>query len=186
MPVPLASEEAGQGPPILLLHGLGRNAADLCRLADRLTPHARVVRADLRGHGRSPDGTWTTAAATEDLVALIDRLALDRPAVVGHSLGGMLAAVLAARPGLLRAAVNLDGHGGRAAEQFPDLPPDRVAEQLAERRRQGLAQLPAAPLSPAELAAARSALRTTSGGDADHLLAVLDRSVDAAGCFRPG
>jgi 3-oxoadipate enol-lactonase len=64
-----------------------------------LTEQFRVVRYDTRGHGRSPvpDGDYTIDDLTDDVVALLDRLGVDRVHVAGLSIGGMTALRLAAR-----------------------------------------------------------------------------------------
>ncbi len=87
------------GAPALLLHGGANSAATWDRLAARLVSAGhRVLAADLRGHGTS---SWTSgyplAGYREDIAGLLDALALDRVALVGHSLGAYVAAVLAQR-----------------------------------------------------------------------------------------
>jgi 3-oxoadipate enol-lactonase len=96
---PVAWREAGDGPLVLLLHGLGgsRTAWDpmLVALADRY----RCVAWDAPGYGASPPacGAVTFDALADAAAGLLD--VLDRPAaaVVGHSLGGMVAQHLALR-----------------------------------------------------------------------------------------
>ena len=71
----------------------------------------RVVSVDLRGHGQSgkPQQSYTLAAFADDLAWICNELGLDRPVIVGHSMGGAIALELAAR-GLewLRGIVLLD------------------------------------------------------------------------------
>ncbi|GIF05852.1 alpha/beta fold hydrolase [Actinoplanes siamensis] len=100
----------GDRPPLLLLHGAGGNLAQMTTLARELRPHHRVVTLDLRGHGRSADGPWSWDAALGDLAAVCVKLELERPAVVGHSLGGMLAALWGERHPESRGVVSLDGN----------------------------------------------------------------------------
>src|SRR5919199_2327201 len=86
----------GSGPPVLCLHGLfgaGRNWGGGARaLADRF----EVVLPDLRNHGASP---WSDEvgypALAADLAALMDELGLGSARIVGHSMGGKAAMVLA-------------------------------------------------------------------------------------------
>lgn len=87
-----AYEIDGDGPPVVLAHGMGlRREMWDCQLP-ALAARFRVVRYDLLGHGESPHpGAFRTL---DDLVAqlhrLMDHLALDRSALVGFSLGGMI------------------------------------------------------------------------------------------------
>jgi pimeloyl-ACP methyl ester carboxylesterase len=93
--------ERGQGPALLLVHGL---AGQLCHftyaLVDQLATQCRVVAVDRPGSGysvRAPNASATLGAQADVLAALIDELELGRPLVVGHSLGGAVALALAQR-----------------------------------------------------------------------------------------
>ncbi|MCA0033398.1 alpha/beta fold hydrolase [Mesorhizobium sp. B263B2A] len=90
-------EIAGTEPALLLVHGF----TDTSRSFSLLAPHLagrRLIMPDLRGHGASQAGKgFGIADFADDIAALIGRLRLDRPVVVGHSLGAMVAIVLAAR-----------------------------------------------------------------------------------------
>ena len=116
---------------MLLLHGAGGEKS----VWDSLVPHlnGRAVAVDLRGHGESGDGPWEWDAVLDDLDAVTVQLGLDRPSVVGHSLGGVLAGMWARRHPDCPAAVSLDGH--RSATTHPanyaGLPADRVEADLA-------------------------------------------------------
>jgi pimeloyl-ACP methyl ester carboxylesterase len=86
---------AGEGEPLLLVHGLGGAAANWFALAPLLLPGRQVIVPDLPGHGAS-----SPLPAVASLNAYADRIALllERPgAVVGHSLGGAIALRLAIR-----------------------------------------------------------------------------------------
>jgi pimeloyl-ACP methyl ester carboxylesterase len=88
---------AGEGRPIIFLHGLGWDhtlwGGAMTRLADRY----RVIAADTRGHGETdkPEGPYSVADFAEDWAALIRSLASEPALVVGFSLGGMIAQLLA-------------------------------------------------------------------------------------------
>src|SRR4051794_32966240 len=86
--LPLAVRDfgGGGGPPLLLLHGAGGSLALLATLARHVRPAHRVMAVDLRGRGRSGDGTGSWDAALGDLAAVAVQMDLARPAVVGLSL----------------------------------------------------------------------------------------------------
>lgn len=88
-------EFGGAGTPILLLHGLMGRASTWWSVARRLTAYGRVVALDARGHGRSQaTGPWTVDRMARDAADVLEPLG---PAVVvGHSMGGLHALVLAA------------------------------------------------------------------------------------------
>jgi pimeloyl-ACP methyl ester carboxylesterase len=122
----------GDDPPLLLVHGAGGNLAQMTALARALRPHHRVVTLDLRGHGRSADGDWSWDAALGDLAAVCVQLELERPAVVGHSLGGMLAALWGQRHPESPGIVSLDGNPPPTRpEHLPGLDPAKAAAELA-------------------------------------------------------
>lgn len=77
-------------PPVLLVHGLGDNAWVWQGLAPTLARERDVWAVDLRGHGGSehvPPEQYSVALMAQDLLALVDALALPQPWLVGHSLG---------------------------------------------------------------------------------------------------
>ena len=89
---------AGQGPPLLLLHGFPQSLAMWARVAPMLTADFTVVCADLRGYGDSskpkcaPDrSNYSFRAMASDQVGLMRALGFDRFHVVGHDRGGRTA-----------------------------------------------------------------------------------------------
>lgn len=95
-------EEAGAGRPLVLVHGWSMSSRAFAWQAEALAAHHRVVRYDLRGHGRSRAPPGAAAYAVEDhardLAAVLARLDLDRAVLVGWSMGAQVA--LEALPGI--------------------------------------------------------------------------------------
>jgi 3-oxoadipate enol-lactonase len=87
------------GPPVVLIQGLGadKHLWDLQRLA--LAPRYRTIALDNRGAGRSdkPDGGYTLAQMADDTVAVLDHAGVDDAHVVGASMGGVVAQLVALR-----------------------------------------------------------------------------------------
>lgn len=110
--VRLAYDEAGQGdPPMLLIHCWTCDHTFFAPQVAHFRQAHRVVAVDLRGHGQSdkPQQDYTVAGFAEDLAWLCGQLGLEKPVVVGHSMGGNVALELAARyPDLPTAIVLID------------------------------------------------------------------------------
>jgi len=108
--------DVGAGDPVLLLHGSGRSVADWQEgFADALAARDhRVLAIDYYGNGLSDRAhalRYGIALWAEQAVDVLDALGLDRVAVLGHSAGGCVAAILAAdHPERVRRAVFV-GHG---------------------------------------------------------------------------
>jgi pimeloyl-ACP methyl ester carboxylesterase len=96
-PATIAYEVAGAGPPVILVHGLSGSGRWWRRTVGALTPHRRVYVVDLIGFGASRAGIpFTLAEAAGYLLRWMDQLDLERASLVGHSMGGLIAAELAA------------------------------------------------------------------------------------------
>jgi pimeloyl-ACP methyl ester carboxylesterase len=108
----IAWREAGRGPPVLLIHGVGLNADAWEPQIVTLSIRHRIIAADLPGHGQSdllPDGAGLNAYVTA-MVDLIDALGLSPVPVVGHSIGALIALGLALEyPEKIAAVVALNG-----------------------------------------------------------------------------
>jgi len=88
--------EAGQGPPVVLLHGLFGSAGNWGAIQKGLAPDHRVIALDLRNHGASPhDPVMDLPAMAADVAETLAALAAAPAAVIGHSLGGKVAMALA-------------------------------------------------------------------------------------------
>lgn len=87
-----------EAPVVALSCSLGTDLSMWDPQADRLSRRMRVLRYDLRGHGRSPvpDGPYTIADLGGDLLALLDRLEISRASLCGVSIGGMTSIWVAA------------------------------------------------------------------------------------------
>ncbi|MDA2812930.1 alpha/beta hydrolase [Nocardiopsis sp. RSe5-2] len=103
-------DSGGDGPVVLALHGHFSRGAVYAPLAESLKGRFRVVAPDQRAHGRSEGGPpLTPDEYVHDAAELIERLGTGAVAVIGHSMGGIVAYRLAARfPELVRALVVVD------------------------------------------------------------------------------
>ncbi|MET8141661.1 alpha/beta fold hydrolase [Sphaerisporangium sp. NPDC005288] len=118
----LAYERRGDGPPLVLLHGIGHHWQAWEPVLDLLAPFRDVIAVDFPGFGASPPlpaGTPYNPETLADAVeAFCARLGVERPHVAGNSLGGYVALTLAAR-GVVRTATALSPAGFWAgAERF--------------------------------------------------------------------
>jgi len=88
--------EQHSGIPVVLLHGLLGSLVNWQRIARKLSETRHVIVPDLRNHGRSPhDPDVSYEAMASDVLELLDDLQIPRTALVGHSMGGKTAMVLA-------------------------------------------------------------------------------------------
>lgn len=98
MALNLSFETVGRGSPLLVLHGLFGSSGNWRSVSRHLAATHTVHCVDLRNHGSSPwADTMGYAEMADDLLQLMDRLALRAPAVIGHSMGGKAAMALALR-----------------------------------------------------------------------------------------
>ena len=135
--------EGGDGPPVVLLHSSGEFAALWMRVIPDLVTTHRVVVPDLPGHGASEvaDGQLDTDHVVAWLDALIEHTCPSPPALVGHGLGGAIAARFAiAHPDRLSRLVLVDALGLDRFEPAPSfgLALHRFMEQPTEHTRDGL------------------------------------------------
>lgn len=89
----------GNKPPIVLLHGLMTSGACLFPVARLLQKDFDVILPDSRGHGNSsaPKDGYTYKTLAEDVSSLLKHLKIEKTVLVGHSMGGMTATVLASK-----------------------------------------------------------------------------------------
>ena len=91
--VTLNYSEAGQGTPVVLLHGFPLSGAIWHEHQKRLSDRYRVITPDLRGHGRSPapSGVYEMDLLARDVLAVLDALLIKKAIIMGHSMGGYVA-----------------------------------------------------------------------------------------------
>jgi pimeloyl-ACP methyl ester carboxylesterase len=104
----------GKGKQILCVHGITANCRFWDCLASALAPHHRVIAMDLRGRGFSnkPRTGYSIQHHCKDILALMNDQGLERPVLMGHSLGAFISLVFAARyPRRVNQLILVDGGG---------------------------------------------------------------------------
>lgn len=112
-----------QAPPVVLLHGVLQTGEGMRHLAERLSSDREILVPDMRGRGESdrPADGYDPTTMADDVAALIERLDVERPALIGRLHGGLVAYHLAARrpelvSGIVLGDANPDVSEARAAE----------------------------------------------------------------------
>ena len=104
--------QVGEGPDLVMLHGLGGNLAVWhLKIIPALRDHFRILTFDFRGHGRSdfPPTGYSTGDLADDLEQLLDALEIERSLMVGHSYGADTALYFAlTRPDRVRQVVAVE------------------------------------------------------------------------------
>jgi N-formylmaleamate deformylase len=138
----------GNKPPLVLLHGLITNGACWTPVARALEAEYDVIMPDARGHGNSskPNNGYRYEDHANDIAGLIEALGLSSPIVIGHSMGGMTAALVACRlqkllrgliladPAFLSAEIQRDVYESDVAEQHRKFLTKSANEILVEAR----------------------------------------------------
>jgi pimeloyl-ACP methyl ester carboxylesterase len=121
-------ETHGAGPPMILLHGGLGSGEMFGPILPLLTDRHQVVAVDLQGHGRTADidRPMDIRLMADDIAALIDYLDLDRPDLVGYSLGGGVA---------LQTAAKYPAKAGRLVVASANIRPDAIYPEM--RAQQG-------------------------------------------------
>lgn len=116
------SEYPGEGPPVVVLHGIGSRNVSWWPVIDGLTPWFHLYVVDLRGHGASaqPAAGYDVADYADDLDGLLDALDLSRPRIIGHSLGALVTLAWSAL------------HPDRAAALVLEDPPLRILASVLD------------------------------------------------------
>ena len=158
----------GSGPPVLVLHGWGASIEAVHPILSGLSPVATVYALDLPGFGQTdpPPVPWGVEQYQELVAAFMDALAIDRPAIVGHSNGGRIAIRMAStEPSRASRLVLVDSAGirpkrtlrwyrrvgmakvGKYAARFLGAPGERLRALLVSRSASA-DYLAAGPLRP--------------------------------------
>jgi pimeloyl-ACP methyl ester carboxylesterase len=198
---------SGEPPPVVGIHGSAGHAYGLTALGERLAPDVRFVAVDLRGHGFSdkPPSGYGVREHVGDLLELIDALALEKPILLGHSIGGAIAtfaaqaggdrigglvlfdAVVGDRRFLEKASFVVEDFGAALEHRFTDFdeyqaqwgtqPDDSAWQRWLERsKRMELVPLPDGTLRRRSLRDAL-AMEWTSVARVDALAALADVTV---------
>ena len=119
-----ARDYPGDGPTLLMMHGLTRNSADFEPLIAGLDADYRVISVDQRGRGRSdhdPDPTnYLPEVYVADMFALLDGLGIDKVTAIGTSMGGLMAMIMGAMQPDRVPAIIINDIG-------PEVDPDGIA-----------------------------------------------------------
>ena len=135
--------ERGAGTPLLLIHGLGSSSRDWAAQVPHFADRYRVLRIDLRGHGKSErgNGPYAIAQFARDMAVFLRRRDAVPAHVVGLSMGGMVALELAASaPRLIRSLVVVNSVADMRLHSWHDVwfyVSRRLTVQLLGMRRVG-------------------------------------------------
>ena len=126
MDITLNYVEAGEGFPLVLLHGNGEDHTYFKRQMGPFSDRYRVIALDTRGHGRSPRGTapFTLDQFAEDLKEFLDRKGIEKCHLLGFSDGGNIALLFALKypryvEKLILNGANLSPSGVKLSTQLP-------------------------------------------------------------------
>jgi len=132
--VDLQYYRTGEGPPIVVAHGMFDHGRRWVPLADRLAEDYEVIAYDARGHGRSdaPETGYDIDTRVVDLLGVLDGLDVDDPVLFGHSMGAATVAWAAAtHPDVPRGVVLVDPsrlHEGPDVEEADEIARQRLRE----------------------------------------------------------
>lgn len=105
----IAFDTVGHGPEVVLVHGITESRGVWAPIVERLVERHRVISVDLRGHGESQRRPpYDPVTLADDVAAVAAAAGCDRPALVGHSLGGAVVTLYAAAGHDCRCVLNVD------------------------------------------------------------------------------
>jgi pimeloyl-ACP methyl ester carboxylesterase len=169
--------KAGHGPPLLLIHGIGDSSDTWRPVVEQLAERHTVIAPDLLGHGRSekPRADYTIAGFANAMRDILSVLEVERVTVVGHSLGGGVAAQFAYQFPERCERLVLVGSGGVGRTVSPLL---RLAAVPGVEVLMPLLGLPPVRVASRIGASLLRILDTALGRDAEEILAVFDALPD--------
>jgi 2-hydroxymuconate-semialdehyde hydrolase len=136
----LSFDDAGDGPPVVLLHGFPTSSDLWRREILLLSSRTRVIAPDLLGYGRSdrpPDADLSIGTQARCVGELLDRLGIDRAAVIGHDVGGGVAQLLAlagrADALVLMDSICFDAWPVQAIQLLQSSTPEQETAEFAEQ-----------------------------------------------------
>jgi len=126
MDIKLHCKEAGEGFPLILLHGNGEDGTYFVHQLEYFSPKFRVIAVDTRGHGLSPRGEapFTIRQFADDLKEFLDELGIKKAHILGFSDGGNIALCFALKypeyvEKLILNGANLNAKGVKPSVQLP-------------------------------------------------------------------
>ena len=155
-------ETHGTGRPLILLHGGLASGEMFGPILPALAANHQVIAVDLQGHGRTADidRPIDIRLMADDIAALIDHLGLDKPDIVGYSLGGGVAFFTAVKyPDKVGKLVMAAAHIRRDAISGRDARPAGPGERGGARVHEGNADVRALPAGRAAPGGLRAAAR---------------------------
>ena len=128
--VRISVKEAGEGPDMILIHGRTHAKESMDPLFEYYKERYHVVSYDVRGHGKTESaGEFTLDDLSDDLAGVIRAYQMEKPVVIGFSMGSYIALKTAERyPDLLSGIVLIGTRGGRTSSPWPSI--DEVGRAL--------------------------------------------------------
>jgi 3-oxoadipate enol-lactonase len=174
-------EEAGSGPPLLLLHGIGSNSRSFRHQLLGLANEFTLIAWDAPGYGKSddPSGPFTMEDLADEAAGLLDQLRIAKAHVLGVSMGGAIAQLLYHRhPQRVGSLILCDTTAERSqrVQQRIEAIDTLTPRQLAEQRAPQLVSADAPPELIAELADIMAEVRPAGYRNAALALGEVDLS----------
>ncbi len=172
--------ESGDGPALVLVHGITENHHAWDPVVPALDEHWRVVSVDLRGHGASErHAPYDPITLATDVLAVVEDAGVDAPLLVGHSLGGVVVSAYGGAGYPSRAIVNVDqpiALGGFKDALEPLIPMLRGSREEFDTAVGIIFEVLDGPLPPAE----RARLNELSSPEPDVVLGIWSTVFDTS------